>query len=62
MKIINIEGCFDCPLLDENDFCDGWICNLKKDKIIKRDGITHLAFTPDWCPLKEQTVLLKLVE
>jgi len=67
MKTINIEGCINCPVIDQNDFCDGWTCRLEEKKnsdaytIILEDK-NFLPINPDWCPLKEQTILLKLIE
>lgn len=66
MKEIIIKGCKNCPVIDMNDFCPGWQCHLEEKEnnsdpytIIQNDK-KYIPITPDWCPLKKQSILLKL--
>lgn len=64
---LTVTGCIDCPLVQCSDL--NWACchpklalsNIDyKDKILKEnDNINPI--TPDWCPLKEEELTIKLV-
>ena len=69
-----IDGCPECPCCDENDMGSGYGCQLMnivncKPKghpeprpYIKEDTKTFMPVTPDWCPIKNNAVTLKLKE
>jgi hypothetical protein len=55
-----ITGCSDCPTCDMNDMSSGYSCRLKEypDNFIKQSERWQ-PVTPDWCPLKQGSVLFK---
>lgn len=64
-KQIQVTGCNDCPCCDVLDMHVGWGCCLKP----KDDHGNYLRIesnrlygpiTPDWCPLKEQSITIKM--
>lgn len=65
MRIIKINGCVDCPMLDMNDMCGGYTCNFIKHfrDEIKDDFVDEdkksLPITPEWCPLKKDNYQLE---
>ncbi|MEK6829022.1 MAG: hypothetical protein AABY15_02765 [Nanoarchaeota archaeon] len=56
-----ITGCSDCPMCDMNDMASGYSCRLRdssETSYIKEDLKKWQPVTPDWCPIKEQPILL----
>lgn len=60
-KEIKINGCFNCPLCDMNDMGGGYSCRLEKypNNQIDEDYEKFQPITPDWCPLKKESVEFK---
>jgi hypothetical protein len=62
-KILKISNCDTCPMcVDNNDI--GYSCtilkyfNIEADDYIGEDN-TRQAITPDWCPVKNNTITLE---
>jgi len=69
MKTIVIKGCEDCPVVNRRDlFHLRWKCRLEEKE---NDGDPYtkirctekdILITPDWCPLKKESILLKFIQ
>ena len=58
---ITVNGCSDCPFCYEYDMGNGYGCKLESDtKTIKQTKFFQ-PITPNWCPLKNQEVVVKIV-
>lgn len=56
-KTIEVTGCIDCPFCNFFDTIPGYYCNAEDRDL---DGDDHI--TPDWCPLKKNSVTIKIKE
>ena len=59
-RIIKIENCKDCPVVDNKDI--DFTCELRDCSIINSDEgeLRSKKSIPDWCPLRKQPVLLQI--
>lgn len=63
---LTITGCFDCPACDMLDMAPGYGCNLKKRDdqgeylYIEESKKTYTPITPEWCPLKKESIILEM--
>jgi hypothetical protein len=55
-----ISDCNSCPLCIENRGTVGYHCWLDSDGKDIPTSKTYLPITPNWCPLRERGVILKL--
>ncbi len=72
--VISITGCVNCPFCYEYDMAIGYGCNAMKAKLgsneyfqkfqpnhrIKQHTKKFIPITPDWCPLKSESLVLKM--
>lgn len=52
MKIIKVSACCECLFCTMNMEYSGYYCKLKN-----KSTVTFVA--PDWCPLKNESVIIK---
>ena len=72
MKVLEINGCVNCPMSDMNDMSSGYSCQLYRqmnppgykigDNFIHEDPETFQPITPSWCPIKGDGLTLKAKE
>lgn len=67
---IQITGCKDCPFCEFQDMSGGYKCQAERalsmtydeymryDKRILDDQKTFIPITPEWCPLKTQSITI----
>lgn len=61
MIIKEITGCDGCPALVYYDISGGWGCKLipsTPENYISQSKKNFLPETPDWCPLKKESITL----
>lgn len=54
-----INGCFDCPFNYEYDMAVGYGCKLDAENRSIRQSKKYQPITPDWCPVKKGSVVVK---
>jgi hypothetical protein len=54
-----INGCFDCPFNYEYDMAVGYGCKMDNEKRSIRQSKKYQPITPDWCPIKNSSVVVK---
>lgn len=54
-----IHGCFDCPFNYEYDMAVGYGCKLDTENRSIRQSKKYQPITPDWCPVKKDSVVVK---
>ena len=60
MQTIEITGCKDCPACESQDMVIGFKCRLSDNDILIEvsDDNYEPAYTPNWCPLKSEDIML----
>lgn len=60
-KTIEISGCKDCPMCNENDMSSGYSCRIAQypNDYIKQANGKYIPETPEWCPLKQSDITFK---
>lgn len=64
MIIREITGCAGCPFCDSLDMAPGYLCKLftpQEERYIKEDKHAF-PITPEWCPLIENNILVKMIK
>ncbi len=56
-----INGCFDCPFNYEYDMSVGYGCTLDAENRRIGRSKEYLPITPDWCPVKKSSVVVKYI-
>lgn len=56
--IITINGCVDCPFSYEYDMAVGYGCKIDKQRSITQSN-KFQPITPDWCPAKKRSIVIK---
>lgn len=54
-----IHGCFDCPFNYEYDMAVGYGCKVDTENRSIRQSKKYQPITPDWCPVKKDSVVVK---
>ena len=54
-----INGCFDCPFNYEYDMAVGYGCKLDTENRSIKQSKKYQPITPDWCPVKKDSVVVK---
>jgi hypothetical protein len=54
-----ISGCADCPFCLMNDMCAGYSCKIDNARQLIRESKKFIPITPNWCPLKQVSMLLQ---
>jgi len=54
-----ISGCFDCPFNYEYDMAVGYGCKIDTENRSIRHSKKYQPITPDWCPVKNGSVVVK---
>lgn len=63
IKVNKEEGCIDCPFSFMYNMSPGFGCNAAKEKgIIYENKKTYMPDTPDWCPLKSESITVKMTK
>ncbi len=56
-----VTGCIDCPFSYSFDISIGYGCTLdNSDRTIKQHTKKYIPIDPEWCPLKEEDITIKL--
>lgn len=59
MIVKEITGCVDCPFCDENDMGIGYSCRIKVFDNHIKETKKFQKITPEWCPIKEQPLIIR---
>jgi hypothetical protein len=54
-----ISGCSDCPFNYEYDMAIGYGCKIDTENRSIRQSKKYQPITPDWCPVKKGSVVIK---
>lgn len=54
-----ISGCDDCPFCLMNDMSAGYSCKVDNARQLIRESKKFMPITPDWCPLKQVSMLVQ---
>ena len=54
-----INGCFDCPFNYGYDMAVGYGCKMDNENRSIRQSKKYQPITPDWCPVKNGSVVVK---
>lgn len=54
-----IHGCVDCPFNYEYNMAVGYGCKLDTENRSIRQSKKYQPITPDWCPVKECSIVIK---
>jgi hypothetical protein len=57
--IRRISGCVDCPFCLMNDMAAGYSCKIDNARQLIRENKKFMPITPNWCPLKQLSILVK---
>jgi hypothetical protein len=54
-----INGCFECPFSYAYDMAVGYGCKMDNENRSIRQSKKYQPITPDWCPVKNNSVVVK---